>query len=141
MMDYDGANERQISKLGSSRSPAHFSDNSRIAFTSVTAAGGWQLKCSPRTRRTVTFPLRRHQRRPVVVPRRQPHRLLFLAKPATQKTTSPTMRPQSEARNHLRGPDVSPCWNPNRLPNRLRQRPQRLPQVFTMEADGTNPQR
>jgi len=46
MMDYDGANQRAITKLGSiSLSPRISPDNSRIAFSSVTSAGGGRCRC------------------------------------------------------------------------------------------------
>src|SRR5882724_3711055 len=58
MMDYDGANQRAITKLGSiSLSPRISPDNSRIAFSSVTSAGGWQVQMySLELGRTVSFP-------------------------------------------------------------------------------------
>src|SRR5258706_10668112 len=58
MMDYDGANQHAITKLGSiSLSPRISTDSSRIAFSSVTTAGGWQLQMySLELSRTVRFP-------------------------------------------------------------------------------------
>jgi TolB protein len=145
MMDYDGANQRQISKLGSiSLSPRISPDNSRIAFTSVTAAGGWQLQMfSLELDRTVSFP---HFGGTNVSPSWSPDgsRIAF----SSSQSGDPEIYVADNGGRSLKrvttspGPDVSPSWNP-KTGSEIAFVSGRsgLPQVFTMAADGTNPQR
>jgi TolB protein len=145
MMDYDGENQRQISKLGSiSLSPRISPDNSRVAFSSVTAAGGWQIQMfSLELGRTVTFPRFGGTN---VSPSWSPDgsRIAF----SSSQSGDPEIYVADNGGRNLKrvttsaGPDVSPCWNP-KTGSQIAFVSGRsgLPQVFTMEADGTNPQR
>ncbi len=145
MMDYDGANQHAISKLGSiSLSPRISPDSSRIAFSSVTSAGGWQIDMySLELGRAVSFPRFGGTN---VSPAWAPDggRLAFSS---SQSGDPEIYVSDSSGRNLKRvttskGPDVSPSWNP-KTGSQIAFVSGRsgLPQVFTMESDGTNPQR
>src|SRR5258708_7141671 len=145
MMDYDGANQRQISKMGSiSLSPRISPDNTRVAFTSVTAAGGWQLQMfSLELGRSVSFPRFGGTN---VSPSWAPDgsRIAF----SSSQSGDPELYVSDNGVRNLKsattspGPDVSPSWNPKTGAQiAFVSGRSGLPQVFTMEADGTNPQR
>jgi TolB protein len=145
MMDYDGANQQAITKLGSiSLSPRISPDSSRIAYSSVTSASGWQLQMySLELGRAVTFP---HFGGTNVSPAWAPEGSRF-AFSSSQSGDPEIYVADSSGRNLKRvtyspGPDVSPSWNPKTGAQiAFVSGRSGLPQVFTMEADGTNPQR
>ncbi|HUO59902.1 MAG TPA: Tol-Pal system beta propeller repeat protein TolB [Candidatus Acidoferrales bacterium] len=143
-MDYDGANEHQITKLGSiSLQPRISPDNSRLAFASFLKGGPDILMYSLDLGRLVNFPR-------------------FGGTTITPAWTSDGMRiafSSSRAGNpnifvcdanggNLKrltsgnGPDVSPVWNPKTngqiafVSGRTG-----LPQIYVMDADGSNLQR
>ena len=145
MMDYDGANQTAVSKQGSiSLSPRISPDSSRVAYSSVTSAGGWQLQMySLELGRAVSFPRFGGTN---VSPAWAPdgNRIAFSS---SQSGDPEIYVADSSGRNLKRvttspGPDVSPCWNP-KTGSQIAFVSGRsgLPQIFTMEADGTNAQR
>ena len=145
MMDYDGANQTAVSKQGSiSLSPRIAPDGNRIAYSSVTSAGGWQLQMySLELGRAVSFPRFGGTN---VSPSWAPdgNRIAFSS---SQSGDPEIYVADSSGRNLKRvttspGPDVSPCWNP-KTGSQIAFVSGRsgLPQIFTMEADGTNAQR
>ena len=145
MMDYDGANQAPIAKQGTiSLSPRISPDSSRVAFSSVTSGGGWQIQMfSLELGRTVSFP---HFFGTNVSPAWAPdgNRIAFSS---SQSGDPEIYVADSSGRNPQRittskGPDVSPSWNP-KTGSQIAFVSGRsgLPQIFTMEADGTNPQR
>ena len=145
MMDYDGANQTPVSKQGSiSLSPRISPDSSRIAYSSVTSAGGWQLQMySLELGRAVSFPRFSGTN---VSPAWAPdgNRIAF----SSSQSGDPELYvADSSGRNLKRvttspGPDVSPCWNPKTGAQiAFVSGRSGLPQIFTMEADGTNAQR
>ena len=73
MMDYDGANQQQLTHLGSiSLSPRISPDGSRLAFSSLTKSGWEIMMYSFDLNRMVSFPaFWRHESFAVVVARRQ----------------------------------------------------------------------
>jgi TolB protein len=145
MMDYDGANQHAITKLGSiSLSPRISPDSSRIAFSSVTSAAGWQLQMfSLELGRAVSFP---RFSGTTVSPAWAPDGN-HIAFSSSQSGDPEIYVADSSGRNLKRvttspGPDVSPSWNPKTGAQiAFVSGRSGLPQVFTMEADGTNPQR
>ena len=145
MMDYDGANQHAITKIGSiSLSPRISPDSSRIAFSSVTSAGGWQIDMySLELGRTVSFPRFGGTN---VSPAWAPdgNRIAF----SSSQSGDPEIYVADSSGRNLkrvttsRGPDVSPSFNP-KTGSQIAFVSGRsgLPEVYTMEADGTNPQR
>jgi TolB protein len=144
-MDYDGANQRPITKLGTiSLSPRISPDSSRVAFSSVSSTAGWQLQMfSLELNRAVTFPRFGGTN---VSPAWAPdgNRIAFSS---SQSGDPEIYVADSYGRNLKRlttspGPDVSPSWNPKTGAQiAFVSGRSGLPQVFTMEADGTNAQR
>ncbi|MGZ4812842.1 MAG: Tol-Pal system beta propeller repeat protein TolB [Terriglobales bacterium] len=143
-MDYDGANQRQLTHLGSiALSPRISPDGSRVAFSAMTG-GGWNVAMySLELGRMVTFP---HFGGTNLSPAWSPDgkQIAF----SSSRTGDPEIFICDNDGGHLRrvtsfkGPDVSPAWNPKSggqiawVSGRTG-----LPQIYTMEADGTNPQR
>ncbi len=140
-MDYDGANQRQITHLGSiSLSPRVSPDGSRLAFASL-AKGGWDiLMYSLTLNRLVTFP---HFGGTNLSPAwtSDGTKLAF----SSSRTGDPEIYIVNEDGAALKrvtaykGPDVSPVWNPKTnaqiawVSGRTG-----LPQIYVMDADGTN---
>jgi TolB protein len=143
-MDYDGANQRQITHLGSiSLSPRISPDGSRIAFSSM-SKGNWEiLMWSTVLNRLVTFP-RFGGANLSPAWTSDGNRLAF----SSSRTGDPEIYVVDNDGANLRritaykGPDVSPVWNP-RTNAQIAWVSGRtgLPQIYTMEADGTNVQR
>ena len=132
-MDYDGANQRQVTHLGSiSLSPRISPDGSRIAFSSI-SRGAWEiLMYSAESFKRPFLPL-------------SPFTKLAFS---SSRTGDPEIYVADPAGGNLKrvtaypGPDVSPVWNPKTgaqiawVSGRTG-----LPQIYTMEVDGTNVQR
>ncbi len=143
-MDYDGNNQRQLSRLGSiALSPRISPDGSRVAFSAMTG-GGWNIAMySLDLGRMVNFP---HYGGTNLSPAWAPDgkTLAF----SSSRTGDPEIFVVNSDGSSLRrvtayhGPDVSPVWNPKTgaqiawVSGRTG-----LPQIYTMESDGTNPQR
>lgn len=143
-MDYDGANQHQVTHLGSiSLSPRISPDGSRIAFSSI-SRGAWEiLMYSLDLNRVVSFPrLGGANLSPAWSA--DGTKLAF----SSSRTGDPEIYVADPSGGNLKrvtayaGPDVSPVWNPKTgaqiawVSGRTG-----LPQIYTMEADGTNVQR
>jgi TolB protein len=143
-MDYDGANQHQITHLGSvSLSPHVSPDGSRIAFSSMTKNGWDIVMYSLDLNRAVIFP---HFGGTNLSPAWSPDgtKLAF----SSSRTSDPEIYMVDASGSNLKrltvaaGPDVSPVWNPKTgaqiswVSGRTG-----LPQIYTMEGDGTNVQR
>jgi TolB protein len=143
-MDYDGANQHQVTHLGSiSLSPRISPDGSRIAFSSI-SKGAWEiLMYSVDLNRVVSFPrLGGANLSPAWSA--DGTKLAF----SSSRTGDPEIYVADPSGGNLKrvtayaGPDVSPVWNPKTgaqmawVSGRTG-----LPQIYTMEADGTNVQR
>jgi len=144
-MDYDGANQRPVATLGTiSLSPRISPDSNRIAFSSVTSTGGWQIQMfSLELNRAVSFPRFGGTN---VSPAWAPDgsRIAF----SSSHSGDPEIYVADASGRNLKrvttspGPDVSPSWNPKTGAQiAFVSGRSGLPQVFTMEADGTNVQR
>ncbi|HVO81335.1 MAG TPA: Tol-Pal system beta propeller repeat protein TolB [Terriglobales bacterium] len=143
-MDYDGANQRQLTHLGSiSLSPRISPDGSRLAFSSMTK-GGWDiLMYSLDLNRLVSFPRFGGTN---LSPAWSPDGTK-LAFSSSRSGDSEIYVVDSSGANlkrltNFKGPDVSPVWN-RRTGSQISWVSGRtgLPQIYTMEADGTNDQR
>ncbi len=143
-MDYDGSNQRQLTRLGSiSISPRVSPDGSRIAFSSMTKTGWEIMLYSVDLNRLVAFP---HLGGTNLSPAWSPDGLR-LAISSSRSGDSEIYVCDASGRDLRRmttdkGPDVSPMWN-RKTGAQLAFVSGRtgLPQIYTMEADGTNQQR
>jgi TolB protein len=143
-MDYDGANQHVVTRLGSiSLSPRVSPDGSRIAFSSMTKAGWEILMYSLDLDRLVSFPRFGGTN---LSPAWSPDgtKIAF----SSSRSGDPEIYAVDSAGGNLKritsfkGPDVSPAWN-RKTGGQIAWVSGRtgLPQVYTMEADGTNVQR
>jgi TolB protein len=142
-MDYDGANQHQVTHLGTiSLSPRISPDGSRLAFSSLTKSG-WDIQMySLDLNRMVSFPKYGGTN---LSPAWSADgtKLAF----SSSRTGDPEIYTVDASGGNLKrltsykGPDVSPVWN-RKTGAQLAWVSGRtgLPQVFTMEADGTNVQ-
>jgi TolB protein len=143
-MDYDGANQHQLTHLNSiSISPRISPDGSRLAFSSLTKSGWEILMYSMDLNRVVSFPrFSGTNLSPAWSP--DGSRLAF----SSSRSGDPEIYVVDQSGTNLkrltnsRLPDVSPVWNPKTgaqiawVSGRTS-----LPQIYTMESDGTNVQR
>ena len=144
VMDYDGNNQRQLTHQGSiALSPRISPDGSRLAFSAVTKSGWDILMYSIDLNRLVGFP---HFGGGNFSPSWSPD--------GTRLALSSSRSGHSEiyvcdasggnlrAMTTGRGPDVSPSWNRKTGAQiSFVSGSTGLPQVYTMEVDGTNQQR
>lgn len=144
VMDYDGANQRQLTHQNSiSLSPRISPDGSRLAFSSLTKSGWDILMYSMDLNRLVSFP---HFGGTNLAPAWSPD--------GTRMALSSSRGGHSEiyvcdaaggnlhAMTTGKGPDVSPVWNRKTGAQiAFVSGSTGLPQLYTMEADGTNQQR
>jgi TolB protein len=143
-IDYDGANQHQLTRLGSvSLSPRISPDGSRIAFSALTKSEWDILMYSLDLNRIVSFPRyggtnlspawSADGTRLAYSSSRSGDPEIYVADASGANSRRITNAP---------GPDVSPVWNPKTnaqiawVSGRTG-----LPQIYTMEADGTNIQR
>ncbi|MGA8490104.1 MAG: Tol-Pal system beta propeller repeat protein TolB [Terriglobales bacterium] len=144
VMDYDGANQHQITHLDSiSLSPRISPDGSRLAFSSMTKSGWEILMYSMDLHRLVTFPRFNGTN---LSPAWSPDgtKLAF----SSSRSGDPEIYTMDQSGTNLKritsfkGPDVSPVWN-RKTGAQIAWVSGRtgLPQIYTMEADGTNVQR
>jgi TolB protein len=143
-MDYDGANQHQVTHLGSiSLSPRISPDGSRLAFSSMTKSG-WQIMMySMDLNRMVNFP-RYGGTNLSPAWSGDGMKLAF----STSSAGAPEICVTDAAGGNLhlvttaKGPDVSPVWN-RKTNSQIAFVSGRtgLPQIYTMESDGTNLQR
>jgi len=143
-MDYDGANQRQITHLNSiSLSPRISPDGSRLAFSSMTKSGWEILMYSMDLSRLVQFPKFGGTN---LSPAWSADgtKLAF----SSSRSGDPEIYVVDQSGTNLKritsakGPDVSPVWN-RKTDAQIAWVSGRtgLPQIYTMEADGTNVQR
>jgi TolB protein len=140
-MDYDGANEKQLTHLGSIALSPHVSpDGSRVAFSGVTKEGWQILMYSFDLNRLVNFP---HFPGDNYSPAwsSDGQNLAF----SSSRTGNTEIYSVTSSGGNLRrltenkGPDVSPTWNPKTnaqiawVSGRTG-----LPQIYTMASDGGN---
>ena len=146
LMDYDGANQKQITHLGSvALSPRLSPDGSRVAFSWLNAQRReWDIAMySLDLNRLVNFPhFGGTNLSPAWAPNGQT--LAF----SSSRTGDPEIYLVDESGSGMKrvtaykGPDVSPAFNP-KTGSQIAWVSGRtgLPQIYTMESDGTNPQR
>jgi TolB protein len=145
-MDYDGSNQRQITHLGSiALSPRVSPDGSRIAFSAL-AKTGWEIMMySLDLNRVVSFP-RMGGTNLSPAWSGDGTKLAFSSSRGGGEATEIYMADASGGTLHRltdsKGPDVSPVWN-RKTNAQIAFVSGRtgLPQIYTMEADGTNQQR
>jgi TolB protein len=144
VMDYDGANQRQITHLNSiSLSPRISPDGSRLAFSSVTKSGWEILMYSMDLNRLVTFP-RFGGTNLSPAWTSDGTKLAF----SSSQSGDPEIYTIDQSGGNLKrvtsfkGPDVSPVWN-RKTNAQIAWVSGRtgLPQIYTMGADGTDVQR
>jgi TolB protein len=143
-MDYDGANQHQITHLGSiALSPRISPDGSRLAFSWMTKTG-WEIGMySMDLNRVLSFP---HFGGTNLSPAWSPDgtKLAF----SSSRSGDPEIYVVDQSGGHLQRltvsklPDVSPVWN-RKTGSQIAWVSGRtgLPQIYTMESDGTNVQR
>jgi len=140
-MDYDGADQKQLTHLGSIALSPHVSpDGSRVAFSGVTKEGWQILMYSLDLGRLVTFP---HFGGDNYSPAWSADgQNLAFSSSRTGNTEIYTVNSFGSSLRRLtenRTPDVSPTWNPKTnaqiawVSGRTG-----LPQIYTMASDGTN---
>jgi TolB protein len=144
VMDYDGANQRQLTHLAStSLSPRVSPDGSRVAFSSLTKSGWDILMFSIDLNRTVGFP---HFGGTNLSPAWSPDGTRLALSSSRGGHSEIYICDSSGANLHAmttgRGLNVSPTWN-RKTGAQIAyvDDSTRLPQIYTMEADGTNQQR
>jgi TolB protein len=140
-MDYDGAGQKQLTRLGSIALSPHVSpDGSRVAFSGVTK-DGWQiLMYSLELGRLVSFP---HFGGDNYSPAwSSDGQNIAFSSSRTGNTEIYAVNSLGASVHRLtesKGPDVSPVWNPKTnaqiawVSGRTG-----LPQIYTMASDGTN---
>jgi TolB protein len=143
-MDYDGANQHEVTHLGSiSLSPRVSPDGSRVAFSSLTKSGWEILMYSLELNRQVSFP-RFGGTNLSPAWSADGTRIAF----SSSRSGDPEIYTVDSSGANLKrltsfkGPDVSPAWN-RKTGAQIAWVSGRtgLPQVYTMDADGTNVQR
>ena len=143
-MDYDGANQHQLTHLGTvALSPRISPDGSRIAFSALTKTEWDILMYSLDLNRTVSFP-RFGGTNLSPAWSSDGTRLAYSSSRGGDPEiyVSDANGANSHRVTNAAGPDVSPVWNPKTnaqiawVSGRTG-----LPQIYTMEADGTNIQR
>jgi len=141
-MDYDGADQKQLTHLGSIALSPHVSpDNSRIAFSGVTNDAGWQiLMYSLELNRLVSFArFGGDNYSPAWSADGQNLAFSSSRTGNTEIYTVSASGGNSKRLTEHKGPDVSPTWNPKTnaqiawVSGRTG-----LPQIYTMASDGTN---
>ncbi len=144
-MDYDGSNQHQITHFNSiSLSPRISPDGSRIAFSAITKSGWEIMMYSLDLNRLVSFP---HVGGTNLSPAWSGDGFK-LAFSSSRSGQSQIWLADASGGNLKRltasnGLDVSPVWNrkTNAQIAFVSDRATGLPQIYTMEADGTNEQR
>jgi TolB protein len=144
VMDYDGSNQRQLTRLGSdSLSPRVSPDGSRLAFSSLTKSGWDILMFSMDLNRVVSFPRFGGTN---LSPAWSPDGTHLALSSSRGGNSQIYVCDSSGANLHRltsnRGPDVGPVWN-RKTGAQIAyvSGGTGLPQVYTIEADGTNEQR
>jgi TolB protein len=143
-MDYDGANQRQITHQGTiSLSPRVSPDGSRLAFSSLTKSGWEILMYSLDLNRLVAFP---HFGAMSQTPAWSPDgaKLAFSSSRSGDSELYATDASGANLKKltSYKGLDLAPVWN-RKTGAQIAWVSGRsgLPQIYTMEADGTNVQK
>ena len=141
-MDYDGANQKQLTHLGSIALSPHVSpDGSRVAFSGVTKDAGWQiLMYSLELNRLVTFArFGGDNYSPSWSADGQNIAFSSSRTGNTEIYTVSAAGGNAKRLTETKAPDVSPTWNP-KTNAQLAWVSGRtgLPQIYTMASDGTN---
>ena len=140
-MDYDGANQKQLTHLGTIALSPHVSpDGTRVAFSGVTREG-WQLQMySLELGRLVSFPrFGGDNYSPAWSSDGQNLAFSSSRSGNTEIYTVGSAGGNPRRLTDSKGPDVSPTWNPKTnaqiawVSGRTG-----LPQIYTMASDGTN---
>ena len=143
-MDYDGSNQHQLTNQRSiSLSPRISPDGTRLAFSSLTKSGWDILMYSTELNRLVSFPRFGGTN---LAPSWSPDgsRLAFSSSRGgnSEIYVCDAAGGNLHAMTTGKGPDVSPTWNRKTGAQiSFVSGSTGLPQVYTMEADGTNQQR
>jgi TolB protein len=144
VMDYDGSNQRQVTRQNSiSLSPRISPDGSRLAFSSLTKSGWDILLYSIELNRLVSFPRFGGTN---LAPAWSPDGARLALSSSRGGHSEIYVCDASGGNLHAmttgKGPDVSPSWN-RKTGSQIAfvSGSTGLPQVYTMEADGTNQQR
>lgn len=140
-MDYDGANQKQITHVGTMALSPHVSpDGSRIAYSAVSNVEWQILMYSLELNRDVKFP--RFQGTNLSPAWSSDGKLLAFSSSRTGDSEIYVVDITGSSPRRLtetKGPDVSPTWNPKTnaqiawVSGRTG-----LPQIYTMASDGTN---
>jgi TolB protein len=143
-MDYDGSNQRQVTRQNSiSLSPRISPDGSRLAFSSLTKSGWDILIYSIDLNRLVSFPRFGGTN---LAPAWSPDGARLALSSSRGGHSEIYVCDASGGNLHAmttgKGPDVSPSWN-RKTGSQIAfvSGSTGLPQIYTMEADGTNQQR
>ena len=143
-MDYDGSHQRQLTHQNSiSLSPRISPDGSRLAFSSLTKTGWDILMFSVDLNRLVSFP---HLGGTTLSPAWSPDGAKLALSSSRGGNSEIYVCDASGGSLHRmttsKGPDVSPAWNRKTGAQiAFVSGSTGLPQVYTMESDGTNQQR
>jgi TolB protein len=144
VMDYDGSNQRQLTRLNSvSLSPRISPDGSRLAFSSLTKSGWDILMFSIDLNRVVSFPRFGGTN---LSPAWSPDGARLALSSSRGGNAQIYVCDASGGNLHRitanNGPDVAPAWNRKTGAQiAFVSGSTGLPQVYTVEADGTNQQR
>jgi TolB protein len=145
-MDYDGSNQHQLTHLGSiALAPRISPDGSRLAFSALTKTGWEIMMYSLDLNRLVGFP---HLGGTNLSPAWSGDglKLAYSSRREGAQSTEIYVADASGGNAHRltdsKGPEVSPVWN-RKTNSQISFVSGRtgLPQIYTMEADGTNQQR
>jgi len=142
-MDYDGANQHQITHLGSiSLSPRISPDGTHLAFSSMVKSGWEILMYSMELNRLVSFPrFGGTNLSPAWAP--DGAKLAFSSSRSghSEIYSADASGGNLKRLTSSRGPDVSPVWN-RKTGAQISWVSGRtgLPEIYTMEGDGTNVQ-
>src|ERR1700680_1070329 len=142
-MDYDGANQHQITHLGSiSLSPRISPDGTHLAFSSLVKSGWEILMYSIELNRLVSFP-RFGGTNLSPAPSPDGAKLAFSSSRSghSEIYSADASGGNLKRLTSSRGPDVSPVWN-RKTGAQISWVSGRtgLPEIYTMEGDGTNVQ-
>ena len=143
-MDYDGANQHQLTHVGYAISPRISPDNSRLAFSQLGKSSGFQIGMySLLLNRTVNFANTGGTNvSPAWAPNGQQIAFSSSRTGDPEIWVSDAQGTSARRVTDFKGPDASPTWNPKTgaqiawVSGRTG-----LPQIYIMESDGSGVQR